>query len=189
MQSTRISSQAPAIALGLASLMAATRFHHFGSLLHLPDASLAVFFLGGLALGHTALFAAFFAEAAIVDWLAIAYGGASGWCVTPAYVFLIPTYGSLWAAGRWCARRPREGWRDGVRIALALVLATCLAFGISNAGFYAFSGYFSELSAAEYALRVAKYLPSYLGATAAYVAAALAAAALARAGGPRAAAP
>src|SRR5690606_27401011 len=31
-------------------LMAATRFHHLGSALHLPDASLAVFFIGGALL-------------------------------------------------------------------------------------------------------------------------------------------
>ena len=30
--------------------MVATRFHHLGSLIHLPDASMAVFFLGGLCL-------------------------------------------------------------------------------------------------------------------------------------------
>jgi len=29
----------------LITLMALTRFHHFGDVLHLPDASLAVFFL------------------------------------------------------------------------------------------------------------------------------------------------
>lgn len=33
-----------------ALLMAATRFHHFGSALFLPDASLAVFFLAGFYL-------------------------------------------------------------------------------------------------------------------------------------------
>jgi len=110
MPSRRLSSRELAIALGLAALMAATRFHHFGSPLHLPDASLAVFFLGGLALGNAALFAAFLAEAALVDWLAIAWGGVSGWCVTPAYAFLIPACASLWAAGRWCAMRRREGW-------------------------------------------------------------------------------
>lgn len=179
MPSRRLSSRELAIALGLAALMAATRFHHFGSPLHLPDASLAVFFLGGLALGNGVLFAAFLAEAALVDWLAIAYGGVSGWCVTPAYAFLAPAYGCLWASGVWCAGRPRDRWREWVRLAAALAAGTALWFLISNAGFYAFAGYFGELSAAEYAARVAKYFPPYLTGTAAYVAAALAAATLA----------
>lgn len=179
MQARRLSSRELAIALGLASLMAATRSHPFGSLLQLPDASLAVFFLGGLALGRAALFGAFLAEAALVDYLAIAYGGTSGWCVTPAYAILAPAYGCLWAGGVWCAGRPRERWREWVRLAAALAAGTALWFVISNAGFYAFSGYFGELSAAEYAVRVAKYFPPYLASTAAYVAAALAAATLA----------
>ena len=33
--------------VALAALMLATRFHHFGTALHLPDASMAIFFLGG----------------------------------------------------------------------------------------------------------------------------------------------
>ncbi len=34
----------------LTLLMVTTRFKHFGDLMHLPDASMAVFFLGGLYL-------------------------------------------------------------------------------------------------------------------------------------------
>jgi len=33
--------------IALIALMALTRFHHFGDVLHLPDASLAVFFFAG----------------------------------------------------------------------------------------------------------------------------------------------
>jgi len=37
---------------GLVLLMALTRYNHFGSSVALPDASYAVFFLGGLFLGR-----------------------------------------------------------------------------------------------------------------------------------------
>jgi hypothetical protein len=40
------------IAAALVLLMAATRYNHFGSAMALPDASYAVFFLGGLFLGR-----------------------------------------------------------------------------------------------------------------------------------------
>ncbi|MEX2199289.1 MAG: hypothetical protein WD886_10785, partial [Burkholderiales bacterium] len=40
--------------------------------------------------------------------------------------------------------------------------------------FYGWSGYFGELSPAEYAARVAKYFPPYLASAMAYVAAATA---------------
>ena len=45
-----------AIALLLAVGMAATRFRHFGSAIHLPDASLAIFFLAGFYLRASVFF-------------------------------------------------------------------------------------------------------------------------------------
>ena len=163
-----------AIACTLAALMAATRFHHFGSALHLPDASLAVFFLGGLYLRRAVAFGAYIGLAALVDYLAIADGGVSDWCMTPAYAFLLPTYACLWWAGVWCSRHERYGWRGYARLAGALLVAAVFAFLISNASFYGLSGYFGELSLAEYAARVAKYFPPYLASAMAYVAAAMA---------------
>lgn len=173
MDAKRLPPAELAIAGALAALMAATRFHHFGSALHLPDASLAIFFLGGLYLRRTAAFAAYIGLAALVDYVAIAYGGVSDWCVTPAYAFLLPTYAGLWWAGVWCSRHDRHGWRAYARLAGALLVATVFAFLISNAGFYGWSGYFGELSPAEYAARVAKYFPPYLASALAYVAAAM----------------
>ena len=173
MHAKRLSPTELAIACALAALMAATRFHHFGSALHLPDASLAVFFLGGLYLRRPLAFGAYAALAALLDYLAIAQAGVSDWCVTPAYAFLLPAYACLWWAGVWCCRHERHGWRRYPRIAGALLLATVLAFLISNASFYGLSGYFGELSLAEYAARVARYFPPYLVSAMAYVAAAV----------------
>jgi hypothetical protein len=174
MDAKRLPQTELAIACALAALMAATRFHHFGSALHLPDASLAIFFLGGLYLRRTVAFAACIGLAALVDYLAIAHGGVIDWCVTPAYAFLLPTYACLWWAGVWCSRHDRHGWRGYARLAGALLVATVFAFLISNASFYGWSGYFGELSPAEYAARVAKYFPPYLASAMAYVAAATA---------------
>jgi len=173
MHAKRLSRSELAIACALAALMAATRFHHFGSAMYLPDASLAVFFLGGLYLRRTVAFGAYIGLAALVDYVAIVHGGVSDWCVTPAYAFLLPACACLWWAGVWCSRHERHGWRGYARLAGALLVATVLAFLISNASFYGLSGYFGELSLAEYAARVAKYFPSYLASTMAYVAAAL----------------
>ena len=173
MHAKRLSRSELAIAGVLAALMAATRFHHFGSAFHLPDASLAVFFLGGLYLRRSLAFGAYVGLAALVDYLAITHGGASDWCVTPAYAFLLPTYASLWWAGVWCSRHERHGWRGYTRLAGALLVATLFAFLLSNASFYGLSGYFGELSLAEYAARVARYFPPYLVSALAYVAAAI----------------
>ena len=157
------------IALLLALLMVATRFHHFGSTTHLPDASLAVFFLGGFYLRRSALFGFYLAEAALIDYLAITLGGVSDWCVTPAYAFLIPTYASLWFGGAWYARRHRMEWRTLLPFFAAVALGVSAAFLISNSSFYLWSGYFPNLGWIEYASRVAKYFPPYASAAVAYV--------------------
>src|SRR4026209_2452433 len=81
-----------------AAMMVATRFHHFGDVLHLPDASMALFFLGGLYLRKHWQFVSFIALAVVIDWIAIEHAGVSDFCVTPAYSFLLPAYGVLWYA-------------------------------------------------------------------------------------------
>ncbi|WP_411014310.1 hypothetical protein, partial [Salmonella sp. s50237] len=73
------------ILLLLAVLMAGTRADHFGPL---PDASWAVFFIGGfyLAAWTRAAFPALMALAVAVDWLVISASGQSFWqhyCVSP----------------------------------------------------------------------------------------------------------
>jgi hypothetical protein len=158
------------VGLALALAMAATRFHHFGAATYLPDASVAVFLLGGFYLRRWAVFVAFVAEAALIDYLAIAHGGVSDWCVTPAYPFLIPAYACAWVAGAWYARRFLPDWRTVAQLSGALIAGVSAWFLISNASFYLFSGYFPEVSWTEYAARVAKYFAPYLGVACAYVA-------------------
>jgi len=155
------------VATGLVLLMAATRFNHFGSALTLPDASLAVFFLGGLYLASSLrasalLFAAFVLLAGGVDYYATAVRGVSDWCITPAYGSLIPAYASLWFAGHWFARRHATEGKGLIWLAVAAWGSSSLAFILSNAGFYLFSGYFAGLSAMEYAAQVSGYYGSYV---------------------------
>ena len=110
-----IQTRSIVIFAALATLMLATRFDHFGSAVALPDASLAVFFLGGIFLtlsarASLAAFTALILEAGLIDYYATSVQGISDWCMTPAYWFLIPTYGSLWLIGRWFAPRlTKEG--------------------------------------------------------------------------------
>jgi hypothetical protein len=107
-------------------------------------------------------------EAALVDYLAISVGGVSSYCVTPAYLVLIPTYAVLWWAGRWYGRRLTDNGHAIVALVVLVLVGTTVAFLISNGGFYALSGYFASLSLMTYATRVARYYPSYLGWTALY---------------------
>ena len=150
-----------AIFVALAALMAVTRADHFGTSLHLPDASLAVFLLAGFYLPRWA-FPVLLVEAGLVDYLAINYGGVDGWCFSPAYWFLIPTYFVLWFAGKFYAARYQLTLRSLAEFAGITLLATGVAFFISNASFYLFADYFATMSAAQYSAQVAQYFLPYL---------------------------
>lgn len=157
----------------LAGLIALTRFHPPASPLDLPDASLAVFFLTGCWLRPTWPFAALFVVAAAIDYLAVTYGGVSGDCFSPAYWFLIPTYACLWYGGRRYAVHYRGlAWSSLPPLLIALWTTASLAFLISNASFFLFSGHFPGMSGGHYALSVAKYYPPYVAGAFGYVAAA-----------------
>ena len=179
-----IQTRTIAIFAVLAALMAATRFNHFGSAVSLPDASYAVFFLGGLYLSRfarvsVAVFSVLIIEAGLIDYYATSVQGISDWCMSPAYWFLIPTYGSLWLVGRWFAFRNamQEHSLEGkalIGLGLAAWAASSFAFVFSNATFYLFSGRFAEMSATEYASRVAQYYVSYVSMALLYIACAVA---------------
>lgn len=155
-------------AWGLMALMAATRFHHFGDFQTLPDASLAVFFLAGLFVATPSLLPVLMLEAGSIDYLATTIGGVSDWCITPAYLFLIPTYAVMWLGGSLSRRRPLHEL-GGMLAALAILgISTCLAFLISNGSFYLFSGYFEKLTLEEYLRQLVTYLPPYVATTTVY---------------------
>lgn len=151
--------------IGLLALVALTRFDHFGTAVALPDASLAVFFLGGLLSARSSLalptFIALLVEAALVDYYAISIGGVSDWCVTPGYGFLALVYAVVWIIGRGFApyyALTRQGF---FRLLLATAFASSMGFVLSNWAFYEFSGRYDAMSIAEYATRVSPYFVSY----------------------------
>lgn len=155
----------------IAVLMALTRFHHEGTAVSLPDASIAVFFIGGLYLKSLRGFMALLTLAFAIDYLAITGFDVSDYCVSPAYVFLIPTYGAMWYGGLWLSRRYHSSWGFfGAMFVLSMVLSASVAFLVSNASFFFFSGKLGSVGILEYALALStEYLP-YLGATALYAA-------------------
>jgi hypothetical protein len=149
-------------AFALIMLMALTRVHHFGDAFSVPDASLAVFFLAGLCLRSRALLALLLIEAGGMDYVAIHQFAVSDWCISPAYVFLIPTYATLWIAGRYCASLPAFNISTLAKMLAIAAVATSAAFVISNLSFYLFSGRYSELALSDYSLSVMQYYLPYL---------------------------
>ena len=159
--------------VALAALMLATRFHHFGSALHLPDASMAIFFFGGLYLRKHWQFAVFAALAGVIDWAAVSLQGTSDFCVTPAYSFLLPAYAVLWYGARLYADRMQLTWTSAViTLGVALICAS-LSFAISNGAFYWIGGQHADTTFAGWIASLLHWGPLFVRTTMTYIAAAL----------------
>lgn len=156
----------------LAIAIATTRLHHFAAI---PDASWAVFFVGGFYLrGWTRwAFPALMALAVLVDWLAIRAQGLSFWqhyCVSPAYWCLVPAYFALWTGGLWLRRR--EVAIDGRSLGLlaaSLVASVMLCHLLAQGSFYWIGGSVAEPGLAGWWKNYRDWLPSYLAVTSMYV--------------------
>ncbi len=154
--------------IALIGLMLATRFHHFGDAISLPDASLAVFFFAGFWVGGWKFFVVLLIGAGLIDYVAISQFSVSDYCVSPAYVFLIPTYACLWLAGNYCAKYNTLKLSELMLQFAILFISTSAAFAISNGSFYLLSGKFPDLNWLEYSNRVSQYYPSYVSYTLVY---------------------
>ena len=156
------------IAAAIAFFMLLTRGSHVLSPVSLPDASLALFLLGGLYLRRAGWFAALFVLAAVIDFGMAALDPWQGFCLTDGYWGLIPAYGVMWLGGRWLAAQ-----RDAYAVlpySAAAVLTTALTFVISTQTYYLFSGRFPASGVIESMRHGWEYLPGYLGYTFLYFA-------------------
>ena len=150
--------------VALAAVLVATRFDHLGAI---PDASLAVFLLGGLLLGGALPFAALFALAFAVDLAAIEIEAWRAYCMTPAYWGLVPTYAILWWGGGLLGRSA-ELLQARRLLPIGLVLFSA-AFVVSNITWWAFSHRF-DMAFGEFWLSVASYYLAYVGSGLMYLA-------------------
>lgn len=167
---TLTSRQQLMLGLLLALTMILTRPHNFSSLHHLPGTSWAVFFLAGIFLSQFRWFIIFGALAAAIDYVFITWFGVSSFCVTPAYVMLLPCFAALWLGGRWYARGHHDRLVSLARLAVAVLVSAFVAELFSSGGFYFLGGRFVDPTVAEFIPRLVQYFPGGLAAMALYVA-------------------
>ena len=151
-----------AIGLLLVLLMILTLSHHFASVHNLADASWAIFFLAGLYLRSAWPLLGFFALSWWLDFAAYTWGGVSDFCLTPAYVFLLPAYASLWLAGRWYAKRYQFTWHTVLPLSFSVMIGLTLCELFSSGGFYFFSGRFADTTLSAFGEQLVKYFPLYI---------------------------
>lgn len=147
------------IGVALAALIIVTRGHHFASINSLPSASLAVFFLAGLYLRPAIMFPALLALCTGLDLYSVYFQGVSNFCVTPAYGFLLPAYGSMWLAGRWFAKQYSFSTKAILPLVGSATVAGALSELFSSGGFYFFGGRYPDPTIVEFGARLLKYAP------------------------------
>ena len=161
------------IVLLLALVMAATRVHHFAAI---PDASWAVFFVGGFYLARQTrwAFPLLMAVAVLADWYAISASGIDFWghyCVSPGYWFLLPSYFALWLGGLWLARHHTGlRWRSLGLLPMALPVSASACYLLSNGSFYWLGDSVANPSLAGWLTNLGHWYLPYLRVTAMYVA-------------------
>jgi hypothetical protein len=139
--------------------MLVTRGNHFSTFNDLPSASIAIFFLAGMYLRTINYFWFFYILSIIIDLSSSYFRGSFGDCLTASYPALAFSYATMFAVGFYA----RVNWSKHTtfinltKIALALFIASSIAFFISNGSYYTLSGKLTNLSWAEYATSVDKY--------------------------------
>lgn len=156
----------------LAVAMAMTRLNHFAAV---PDASWAVFLIGGFYLRDWSrwAFPALMALAVVVDWLVIRAQGLSFWqhyCVSPAYWCLVPAYFTLWAGGMWL-RKQEVGadWRSLGLLAASVFASVATCHLLAQGSFYWISSSVAEPNLAGWWKNYSDWLLPYIGVTSMYV--------------------
>jgi len=158
----------------LLSIMAATRFTHAAGAAALPDATWAVFFLGGFYLlrDWRWVLPSLFVVAVGADGFAIGRYGLSDYCATLSYWFIVPAYTVLWLAGAWLRKGYRGVHQDLARLLASIAAATTLCFAITHSAFYWLSGRIANPTLGEWGSAFLQWYPHFLGVTGFYVAAA-----------------
>ena len=159
------------IAAAIAFFMLLTRGSHTLTPFSLPDASLALFLLGGIMLRRVGWFVAFFVLATLIDFGAAALDPVQGFCLTNGYWGLIPAYGVMWLGGRYLAKIANAfATRNLVAYSLVSAFTTFVAFVVSTQTYYLFSGRFPAQGVIESLKHGWEYLPSWMGFSAMYFA-------------------
>ena len=159
----------------LVLLMAGTRLNHFAPV---PDASWAVFFIGGFYLRNWTrwAFPLLMGLAVVVDWVVISNQGMSFWqhyCVSAAYWMLIPAYFAMWAGGMLLRRYYRSASLKSLGMLAATVIGSvALCHLIAQGSFYWISASVAEPTFAGWAKNYSDWLLPYMQSAAMYIGAA-----------------
>ena len=148
--------------LGLVMLL--TRGDHFLTAVSLPDASFALFLIGGVLLKKPKWFISFFTFSVLVDLVTLSLNNNYYIPINLGYLGLLPSYGLMWFFGSRIANT-----KSFLKFTAFSILATFIAFLISTQTYNLLSGTFPGITIKESILEGWEYLPQSLIYTISYL--------------------
>jgi len=138
----------------LFAVMILTRGSHITTVYSLPDASFAIFLIGGMLLKKPKWFIALFIFSVLIDLTTLSFNSVYQIPINFGYWGLLPSYGIMWFFGLRIANT-----KSFLRFATFGVIATLVTFVISTQSYNLLSGSFPDITIKESIQTGWEYLP------------------------------
>ena len=135
-------------------LMILTRGSHFLSAISLPDASFAIFLIGGMLLKKPKWFISLFAFSVVIDLVSLSMNNIYQIPINLGYLGLLASYGIMWFVGSHI-----ENTKSFLKYSTFSVIATLIAFLISTQTYNLLSGAFRDITIKQSIQTGWEYLP------------------------------
>ena len=145
-------------------LMVLTRGSHLLTSVSLPDASFALFLIGGILLKKPKWFISLFTISVAIDLITLSMNGAYKIPINLGYLGLLPSYGIIWFIGSRIANT-----KSFIKFTICGVLATLIGFLISTQTYNLLSGTFPNITIKQSMQTGWEYLPQSLIYTMSYL--------------------
>jgi hypothetical protein len=144
--------------------MALTRGSHFLTSASLPDASFAIFLIGGMLLKKPKWFISLLIMSVVIDLVTLSMNSTYQIPINQGYLGLLPSYGIMWFFGLRIANT-----KSFQKFIVLGALSTLIAFLISTQTYNLLSGTFPDITIKESIQTGWEYLPQSLVFTMAYL--------------------
>ena len=135
-------------------VMSITRGSHLLTSVSLPDASFAIFLIGGMILKKPKWFISLFISSVVIDLVTLSMNSTYQIPINQGYLGLLPSYGIMWFFGSRIVNT-----KSFIRFAAFGVIATLISFVISTQTYNLLSGTFSDITIKESIQTGWEYLP------------------------------
>ena len=135
-------------------LMLLTRGDHLLTSVSLPDASFALFLIGGMLLKKPKWFISLFAFSVVIDLVTLSMSSNNQIPINLGYFGLLPSYGVMWLFGSRIANT-----KSFLKFAAFGIISTLITFVISTQTYNLLSGIFPDITIKESIQTGWEYLP------------------------------